>query len=283
MKNLFLFFFIVSLASCKKETSNASNQVIAAQKITNAAYGTDTEQKMDLYLPAGRSTDSTKLIVLIHGGAWVAGDKADFATYITTLQQHLPHYAIANINYHLATTTTHHFPTQENDMKAAIGFLVQKSADYHISQSFVLLGASAGGHLALLQAYKYNTPKIKAVVDFFGPANMVDLYNNTTIAFNKSVIEMLMNGTPVTNPSLYQQSSPVNFVTSQAPPTIMLHGDADALVNVNQAINLKEKLQNAGVTNQLIIYPNQGHDLWPVSIMNDAFTKIELFIKANVK
>jgi len=281
MKNFVLFISIVFLVSCKKETGS-DNKPLAAQTIINVAYGNDAEQKMDVYLPAGRSTDSTKLIVLVHGGAWVSGDKADFAKYIPSLQQRLPNYAIANINYHLATTAANHFPTQENDMKAAIDFLLQKSVGYHISQNFVLLGASAGGHLAMLQAYKYDAPKIKAVVDFYGPVDMADMYNSLAVPLYKTVIETLMNGTPASNASLYQQSSPINFVSVQSPPTIILHGDADILVNPSQSVALKNKLQSLGVTNQLVVYPNQGHDIWPDNIMNDAFDKIETFLKANV-
>jgi dipeptidyl aminopeptidase/acylaminoacyl peptidase len=168
-------------------------------------------------------------------------------------------------------------------MKAAINYLFEHSAGYAISQKIVLLGASSGAHLATLQAYKYATPKVSAVVDFFGPVDMVDLYNSTTIPFNRSLIEALMSGTPTTNPLLYQQSSPLNFVTAQSPPTIIFHGDKDEIVPVAQSIALRDKLQSLGVTNQLFIYPNLGHDIWPAPTMTDAFNKTEAFIRSNVK
>lgn len=280
MKKIFFIIVIILLASCKKETGSTS---LPAQTILNLSYGSDTAQKVDLYLPANRSIDNTKLIVCIHGGAWVSGDKNDFNNYISILQQRLPNYAIANINYHLATTAANHFPTQENDMKQAMNFLQEKSASYNFSKKIVLLGVSAGAHLALLQAYKYNAPQIKAVVDFYGPVNITDMYNSLSIPFYKNVIETLLNGTPASNSDLYQQSSPINFVSSRSPATIIFHGDSDKLVNVSQSIALKTKLENNGVVNQLIIYPNQGHDVWPADIMNDAFIKIERFLKANVQ
>jgi acetyl esterase/lipase len=282
MKKTLVVLCLVSVIACKKQTSN-SDQALVAQTLLNISYGSDAAQQMDLYLPAGRSADSTKLIVLVHGGAWFAGDKSDFTSFVPTLQQRLAGYAIANINYRLATNTANHFPAQENDMRAVIDFLRQKGGEYHISQKIVLLGASSGGHLAALQAYKYDDPKIKAVVDFYGPANMVDLYNSVTDPLVKSYIQNLMGGTPAANPALYQQSSPVNFVDAQSPPTIILHGASDELVNVSQSLALKDKLESAGVVNQLIVYPGQGHDIWPASVMNDAFDKIELFIKANVR
>ncbi|MGZ8544205.1 MAG: prolyl oligopeptidase family serine peptidase, partial [Flavisolibacter sp.] len=211
------------------------------------------------------------------------GDKADFNQFIPILQQRLPGWAIANINYRLATTFTNHFPTQENDMKAAVDFLVQKSGEYKTSQKFVLLGASAGGHMAMLQAYKYPNPKIKAVVNFFGPADMVSFFNSTTDPSAQIGLQILMGGTPTSNAAIYQQSSPVNFITPQTPPTIILHGDADVVVPIAQSQALISQLQQSGVVHQMVTYPGLGHDIWPQATMTDAFNKIEVFIRANVQ
>ena len=270
------------ITSCQKENEITPDLAIPAETLNNVSYGSDAAQKMDIYLPAGRKTDSTKVVIMVHGGAWIEGDKSDFTSFVTVLQQRLPGYAIANINYRLANVGGNYFPTQENDMKAAINFLVQKTDDYHISQKFVLLGASAGAHMALLQAYKYTSPKIRAVVDFFGPADMVSLYNSSD--FNTQFgLQLLLGGTPTGNPSRYQQTSPINFIDAQDPPTIIFHGDQDMIVNVSQSTLLKNKLQTFGVTNQLTVYPGLDHDLWPPATMNASFDKIEAFIKANVQ
>ena len=279
MKPYLLLSLTVLLISCKKNDSIGTS----AKTLTNVSYGTNAVEKMDIYLPAGRTTDSTKTIVIVHGGAWVSGDKSDFAAFIPVLQQRFPGYAIANVNYKLATTTDNHFPTQENDMKAALDFLVQKATDYQLSQNFILLGASAGGHMALLQAYKYSSPKVLAVVDFFGPTNMTDLYNfYSSNPPEQGLFQLLMNGTPQSNPSLYQQSSPINFVTNQSCPTIIFHGNADVVVPISESVDLKNKLSSAGVANQMITYPNLGHEVWPSNIMTDVYNKMEQFIKTNV-
>ncbi len=283
MKNFFLFFSIILFTACGKDDVKTPEAPLVAQTFLNVAYGTDAQQKMDVYLPAGRSVDSTKLIVLIHGGAWIEGDKMDFDTFVTAIKQRLPGYAIANINYRLATLTANRFPAQEQDMKAAVDYLVQRTGEYKISQKIVLLGASAGGHMAALQAYKQATPKVKALVNFFGPADMVATYNSVTDPTSLFAFQILMSGTPTSNPTLYQQSSPINFVTAQSPPTILFHGGQDDLVDVSQSVALKTKLQSAGVTNQLIIYPNEGHGIWPAPVMADAYAKLEAFLKANVQ
>lgn len=283
MKPLLPLILIIAIIGCQKEANDSGlSSSTPATTNLNVSYGTDPQQKMDVYLPAGRSADSTKVIILIHGGAWSSGDKTDFNEYVDTLKKRLPSYAIININYRLASPTANLFPTQEMDVKAAYEYIVSKSNEFKISQKFVLLGASAGGHLALLQGYKYSTPvKPKAIVDFFGPTDMTDLYNHPANPAIPAEIEILMGGTPTTNPTLYQQSSPINFVTAQSPPTIILQGGMDPLVPVVQATSLNAKLQTLGVIHQYVFYPTEGHG-WVGPDLTNSFNAIQAFLAANV-
>ncbi|MEO6612214.1 MAG: alpha/beta hydrolase [Chitinophagaceae bacterium] len=279
MKNgLLVLCMTVVLISCKKE-----NGTVAEQTQLNTAYAADPAQKMDIYLPAGRNSSSTKVMILVHGGGWSTGDKTDFNSYVDTLKKRLPGYAIFNINYRLATGAPNLFPAQENDVKAAIEFIYNKRADYAISDKFVLLGASAGAHLSLLHAYKYNTPvKIKAVVDLFGPTDLVDMYNNPASIFAPpSAVAAVVGATPLSNPTLYFQSGPINFVTAQSPPTIILQGGMDILVSPSQSATLNNKLQAMGVIHQYVFYPTENHG-WTGANLVDSFDKIQLFLAANV-
>lgn len=270
------------LASCQKDTVEDPASV-AEQTSLNQPYGADAMQKMDIYLPAGRSTASTKVIVLIHGGGWSGGDKNDYAPYLDTLKKRLPGYAIFNINYRLAAGASNLFPTQENDVKAAIEYIYNKRAEFKISEKFVLLGNSAGAHLSLLHAYKYASPvKIKAVVDFYGPTDLVDMYNNPASIFAPpNLIAGVVGGTPASHATLYQQSGPINFVDAQSPPTIILQGGVDILVSPNQSVALKNKLQASGVIHQYVFYPAENHG-WVGANMVDSFDKITAFLQANV-
>lgn len=236
-----------------------------------------------IYL-AGRSAVTTKVLVLIHGGAWATGDKTDFASFVDSLRRRLPGYAIFNINYRLSTGTSNSFPAQENDTKAAIEFIYSKRDEYKISDKFVLLGASAGGHLALLQGYKYNSPvKVKAIVSFFGPTDMTDLYNNPASPFiPAATIAQIVGATPASNPALYQQSSPINFVTAQSPPTILLHGGMDPLVSPSQAVSLDTKLQLMGVVHQYVFYPTEAHG-WAGDNLVHSFNQVQAFLTINVQ
>jgi len=285
MRYLFVLLLGFNLfTSCKKEIDNGQQPEKPSEPeatYIDVSYGNDPLQKMDVYLPAGR-TDTTKVLILVHGGGWTIGDKSEFTGYIPAIKQKLPGYALVNINYRLNQGPANPFPAQENDVKAAVSFVHSKRAEYKISEKFVLLGTSAGGHLALLHAYKYNAPvKIKAAVSFFGPTDMVALYNAQSSAF-QSALQTLLGGTPTGNPSMYQQSSPIQFATNQSPPTILLHGGADFVVPPAQSETLKNKLQSLGVVNQYVFYPTEGHG-WFGATLDDSFNKIAAFLRANVQ
>ena len=145
-----------------------------------------------------------------------------------------------------------------------------------------MLGASSGAHLALLQGYKYSTPKAKAIVDLFGPTDMVPMFTDPASASPANGIAFLMSGTPTSNAALYQSSSPINFVDILSPPTIIFHGgNLDTLVKTSQSINLRAKLLQKGVANQYYNYPTEGHG-WTGANLTDTFDKIVAFLNANV-
>jgi acetyl esterase/lipase len=284
MKMLLALLFTMSIfTSCQRTESSTAvyNTNLPANNFINVSYGKDSLQKMDIYLPANR-TDSTKVLVLIHGGGWAGGDKSEFAAAIPVLQEKLPQYAIFNINYRLANQTTNHFPTQENDVQAALQFITGKAAEYGISKDLVLLGASAGAHLALLQAYKYNTPVVpEAVISFFGPTDMADMYNRQSNGYYKMALQLLVGGTPDAKLNVFTQSSPIHFVSKQSPPTLLLHGGADGLVPVSHSKRLKEKLEKENVPAELVIYANEGHG-WYGANLTDSYNRIEKFLKTHI-
>lgn len=249
--------------------------------MTNVAYGTHAQQKMDVYLPAQRSAATTKVMIMIHGGAWNAGDKSDFTPYVDSMKKRDPAYAIFNINYRLAASPNL-FPAQEDDVKAAVEFIYSKRAEYNISDKFVLVGASAGGHLALLQGYKHIAPvKAKAIIDFFGPTDLVDMYNNPANPFVPLLLASVTGGTPATQSIIYQTSSPLNYVTNQSPPTMILQGGTDPLVSPSQSVSLNNKLATAGVAKQYVFYPAEGHG-WVGANLSDSFDKILAFLAVHV-
>ena len=282
-KLLTILSLILVIASCKHDTLTPDSTTgAAAIAYSDVAYGTDLLQKMDVDLPEGRTVSSTKTIVVIHGGSWIDGDKSDMTFVVDSIKKRSPNFAFINLNYRLAINgTTDLFPTQEQDVKSAIEFYLSKSAGYGVSQDLIVLGASAGAHLALLHSYKNDPNKhVKAVVDFFGPTDLVAIWNQ---GFLQQIALLAVIGSSYSQDStIYIQSSPINYTSAQSPPTIVLQGLLDDIVIPVQSAMLTDKLNVAGVSNQLVTYPNEGHGFTDAD-NTDALNKILPFLSTYVK
>ncbi|MBS1748682.1 MAG: alpha/beta hydrolase [Bacteroidetes bacterium] len=277
------YFFpilILFLVSCTKSNDAGKDIHLPSAVILDTAYGADPYQKMDIYLAADRDGHAPT-IVLIHGGGWSGGDKNELTSSVKGIQDIFPGYAVVNINYRLAKDgVTNVFPTQENDVKSAIETILRNTGKFHVSDKLILIGFSAGGHLALLHGYK-NDPgrNVKAIVDFFGPTDLAAL---SDIGLVQALILLNATGKLIgQDKEIFIQSSPINFITKNAPPTIILQGGKDDLVPQSQAIALNKKLEENNVVHQLVVYPNEGHG-WTGNNLLDSFNKIKDFINANV-
>lgn len=276
--------FTGAFAGCNKGVEEVT-QTVPALNTKDVAYGTDAAQKMDIYLPAARSTATTKVLVFIHGGSWSSGDKNEFDEAIAAILPKLTNYAMVNINYRLANNGTNKFPVQMTDIQSALDFVKSKSSEYMIDANKVgLIGASAGAHLALLQAYKFNADgRIKAVVDLFGPTDLNDLYvNHPFPTASQPVLVNLLGTTPAANAALYQQASPINFISSQSVPTQIFHGTLDIINPISQSLALKAKLQTNNVKVEMTTYTGEGHG-WIGNNLLDTYNKAVAFITENVK
>ncbi len=284
---LYLIFSMSLLSSCEREESSGTDVKPVESQVytkTNVPYGSDALQRMDIYLPAGRTATDTKALVLIHGGSWNGGSKSEFTPYIDTFRKRLPDYAIFNVDYRVVTNASTVFPTPENDINAAVKFIADHAEEYQFNKDkLVLFGFSAGAHLALLQGYKYSSPiKPKAVIDFFGPTDLLKMYNEPWHPIIPSLLQTLTGATPGSNKAIYEQSSPVNFVNNQTPPTLILHGSSDEIVNISQSRLLNDKLQQAGVAHDFITYPNAGHG-WYGDTLSHSFDRVDAFLQTNVR
>lgn len=282
---LFGLFLSTTITSCNKGNSIdvTKDTTMVELNMKNISYGSDTAQKLDVYLPADRDPANTKVILFIHGGSWIGGDKNEFNDAIAAIRTKLPGYAIFNMNYRLASSQNR-FPSQVHDVQTAIHFIESKADEYGVNPDKIcLVGASAGAHLALLQAYKNNHDrKIKAVVDLFGPADLTDMYNNHPIPQEaRYILTNLLGKTPTSGAALYQQASPINFVNAQSVPTCIFHGTNDIVVPVAQSNALKAKLLQNNVKVEMTSYALEGHG-WYGKNLIDTYAKTIHFIKENV-
>ncbi len=265
MKNSFLYIFLFSCTvfftacSSSDDESQQDNTPLEEKTILNVSYGSHPQQVYDLYLPAGRNLTETKVIMIIHGGGWIAGDKSDMQGSVQMLKTLFPTYAIANVNYLLANESTYAFPNQFHDIQAIVQKLTQEKDELSIVPEFGMIGSSAGGHLAMMYDFKFDTSnQVKFVANIVGPTDFNDPFYEENFDI-PTLIQSLVD------PNAYPQGtdfltelSPVSHVTTHASPICMFFGTNDPLVPANNGTTLKQKLNQFDVTNTLRIY-NGGH------------------------
>ncbi len=278
LRVIVIFLFPVFLWSCEKNEENPNNTVLPAKDLFNLSYGNASNQIFDIYLPEGRSIEETPLIIYIHGGGWIEGSKEEFLQFRPEFEKEFPEYAIASINYRLYDfiTGANKFPTQENDVIAAIRFIQSQTDSWNISDNIILAGASAGGHLALLHGYKHQSiGNIQAVIAFFPPTDLTALYSHNQIT--ALGLNALLGGSPQEKTNLYRESSPINFITSEVVPTIFFHGTADNVVPVSQSDLLADRLDQLTDRYEYIRIQNQGHGFTD-AIYSDSFRDAANFL-----
>lgn len=269
---------ILFTVACKKKNPDPETTYEANQEynLQNISYGTDNQQKMDVYLPANRNSN-TKVFVLIHGGGWSGGDKADFTYLLNSLKTYYPDHAIININYRLATEASPAYPKQINDIQAALTEI--SSEKYSVSSQFFLFGASAGGHLSLLYAYSFDPDHhVKGICNTVGPSDLTDP-NYLDNPIYSSAYNVLVNG-GTQNQAGIEAVSPALHVTPSSPPTISFYGDSDPLVPSTQMARLHNALDTNGVYNQATMYQGAGHGNWNQTQSNDYVAKILVFVNS---
>jgi acetyl esterase/lipase len=241
----------------------------------NIPYAGDTLKKhlLDVYLPTNASSN-TPLVIWVHGGAWMHGDKyADMSYMKNTIRSFIEKgYALASIDYRQSTTAI--FPAQIQDCVQAIEFLYTNAAKYKLDKNkFALIGFSAGGHLASLIALSGNnnvtefypgkkkpTFAIKAVMDFYGPSNFLLFFGNASSSVKgNDPISTLLGDSPLKRPDLNKLASPVTYVDKNDPPFFIVHGEKDNDVPTSQSILLKSHLDLANVENELMIVKDAPH------------------------
>ncbi|MBS1667477.1 MAG: alpha/beta hydrolase fold domain-containing protein [Bacteroidetes bacterium] len=242
------------------------------RKLLDVSYGTDPENKMDVYFPL--EYDDARVIVYIHGGGWTGGDKSEFPESLTEELVGQKKYILVSMNYRLIRDGKNRFPAQIEDVSRLLSFIDDKSGRFHYRKGdFALMGGSAGAYLAMLYAYGYDSLKeIKTVVDFWGPTDLSDkaVRENNPDADSK-VVNLL--GVADSKDPLCKLASPYYRISkTSGVPTLLFHGGKDPLVDVSQAEKMYKKLLELGIPAQLELYPEEKHGLSPATAI-DAFSK----------
>jgi acetyl esterase/lipase len=226
-------------------------------------------QKLDLYVLQAKKR--VPLIIFVHGGGFSRGDKGDQnpAQFLSD------GYAFAAVNYRLSDDA--HFPAQIEDCKAAVRWLRSNAAKYNLDPDrFGAWGTSAGGHLVAMLGTTVDTTifdvgqnlevssRVQAVADWFGPTDFLQMDAHKVpdgMGHNGagSPESRLIGGALQLNREKATAANPITYITPNAPPFLIAHGDADRLVPHHQSVLLEAALKKAGVPVQFYTVKGGGH------------------------
>lgn len=229
----------------------------------------DNELALDLYMPAG--ANRPPLIVYIHGGAWRFGSR-DSVSPIDLVDKG---YAIASVSFRLTPVAP--LPAQVHDIKGAIRFLRANASTYGFDADQIgVTGVSSGAHLAALVGLTNGSPPhegdvggnldvssdVQAIVSYFGASNLTSiLAQSTPLGLNvrEPALDLLLGGSVDDKVNLARFGSPVFQVDAADPPLLLLHGDQDPQMPINQSLELFGVAKDNGIEVQFVPVHGAAH------------------------
>ena len=266
-------FFSQQFSPQFANTENINNKYLDIPYTVN-----ENGPALDLYLPSEPQGAPFPVIIFIHGGGWLLGDKR--TVLIEPLFYLLKKgYAFISINYSLSSAVE--FPTPVHEVKTAVRWLRAHAGEYNLDpERIVLWGASAGGHLAALAGttadketlddpslgWEKQSCRVEAVVDWFAPINILDMWERNkglSMVEDAASMETLFFGDDPPNiPQKIREGSPDTHIDPHTPPIIIQHGDQDDAVPAQQSINFASKLEKVIGKDKVIleILKGAGHE-----------------------
>jgi acetyl esterase/lipase len=223
--------------------------------------------RLDLYLPEA----GAPLLVWLHGGAWEAGNKS--AMPLAPIIER--GFAVASLDFSPASKAR--FPGQIHEIKAAIRFLRGQAQRYgYDARRIAIAGASSGAHLAAvvgtsnghaelegtLGEHRGESSDVQAILSYFAATNLTTiLAQSTPIGLNirEPALIRLLGATPKEAEPLARLASPVFQVDAGDPPLLLLHGDQDPQMPINQSHELEGAYEKAGLEVELIVVHGAAH------------------------
>jgi len=227
--------------------------------------GGHERQRLDLYV-AEKADAPLPVIVWVHPGAWMFGSKNDVGPALPFVQKG---YAVASIGYRLSQHAR--FPAQIEDCKAAVRWLRANAKRYNLDPDRIgAWGASSGGHLVALlgtsggvkdlegkEGPLDQSSRVQAVVDWFGPTDITKMGGGHDTPDSPEA--KLIGGPVQDNKQRAGRANPIAYVTKDAPPFLIMHGDKDPMVPFGQSELLVTALKKAGADVTFLPVKGAGH------------------------
>ena len=241
------------------------------RKIEDVVYAEvdDHELKLDLYLPADAA--DPPLLVYVHGGAWRGGSKDRVMTTAFVDDG----YAMASLDFRLSGDAR--FPAQIHDIKAAIRFLRANAGTLGYNPTrLAILGSSSGAHLATLVGvtngedelegrigdHLDQSSDVQAIVSYYGASNLTTILALSTphgLSVRSPALDLLLGGQPDEEVDLAQLASPIFHVDASDPPLLILHGDQDPQMPINQSHELHHAYKEQAIPVQFEVVHGAAH------------------------
>ncbi len=241
---------------------------VGVKRVANQEYAMTPQggQLLDLYLPEKSPAKPLPVLLWIHGGGWNKGTKEACPFIWLVTEGH----AVVSIDYRLSYAAK--WPAQLDDARAAIRWLRTNAARFNLDPArLAVSGGSAGGHIAAVlgtiaaPADEKISSRATAVLDLYGPSDLLTMPPNvpgpgkTEADLAKANGAQLLGGIVRDRPELARQASALHHVSKDDPPFLILHGDKDPQVPLDQSQRLHAKLKETGVPSELIVLPGAGH------------------------
>ncbi len=234
-------------------------------------YAKVGERLLSLDLYGSNVSNNKPLIVWIHGGAWRTGNKSSMPLKSLVKDG----FSVASIDYRL--TPEARFPANVHDIRAAIRYLRANSEDLGINAKIIVIaGASAGGHLAALVGVTNEhaalegdlgehldvSSDVQAIVSFYGASNLTTILSQSTphgLGVRIPALQLLLGAQPEKAVDLAKLASPVFHVESSDPPLLLIHGDQDPQMPINQSHELVGVYHQAGAVVSMEVIHGAAH------------------------
>ena len=213
--------------------------------------------QLNLYRPV--EIGKYPAIITLYGGAWLRGNpdyNQEFSRYMAAQG-----YCVVAIACRHAPK--YRFPAQLEDVQAALSYIKTHAGEWEIDlDRIALMGRSAGAHLAMLTAYDSSVLPVRAVVNYYGPNDLIRGYNEPPFpdAINvRAVLRAFLGGTPDELHELYRRASPINYIKPNLPPSLLVYAGRDHIVQVKFGRSLYQRLRAAGDRAILLEIPWAEH------------------------
>lgn len=302
-----LLFLAASFTACKKDKAVITDPVIKveAQTLLDVSYGSNALQKMDVYLPANR-TAATSVIIFIHGGSFIEGDKSYFSSLVKELVRE--NFAVLNVNYRLVDATglydspVKHLESavkikdQVADIASVVNYVLSKAKEWQVSESKLgIAGHSAGASLALLYSYDViNTNKVKVIANLAGSLDFtfldIPFYNYLLPqAFLEAGYRYTGYEVGPTTDVYYRAISPLYVANSnQKIPTLTIFPEFNEVYGLPKQNRttfdaFTAKLNSLGVPNKFVQIAGADHEFTKVGNIDAVLKETIAYFNANLK